>query len=77
MYALPLLALFPGFLSPSAIRNGGGGRAPISCLSAGSFVLLKARDVWLHLHTSVCVCVYVCVCVMCVLACLKPLHPTQ
>lgn len=54
MYTLPLLALFPGFLSPSAIRNGGGGRAPVSFffLYAGSRVLLKAREVWLRLHTK-------------------------
>lgn len=72
MYALPLLALFPGFLSPSAIKEQGRGES-----SRFLFVLLKAREVWLCLHTSDCVCVCVLVCDVCVLACLKPLHPTQ
>lgn len=67
MYSLPLLARFPGFLSPSAIRNTGGGRAPTSCLSAGSCIELKAREIWLRLHTSVCKCV----CVRCAHACLS------
>lgn len=67
MYSLPLLARFPGFLSPSAIRNTGGGRAPTSCLSAGSCIELKAREIWLRLHTSVCKCV----CVRCARACLS------
>lgn len=44
----------PGFLSPSAIRSGG--RAPVSCLSAGICVLLKAREVWLHVS---CVCLLI------------------
>lgn len=43
MCTLPPLALFPGFLSPSAIRKGGWGRDPVSLLSAGYLVLLKAR----------------------------------
>lgn len=73
MYALPLLALFPGILFPLSDKERGRGES-----SHFLFVCRLQRPAESQgglassSHKRVCD-----VCVMCVLACLKPLHPTQ